>query len=146
MKNITISIHLCRKSYQTIPGNLFSMKFLMISSSVKKLFLLLFRVEYQNPHEASSRSRIFLNSLVYLCMYLFIYARHVSWPNEKRYRPQIWHTYSHWPYLKTGFFVFSIKSPWRPLASKKLPCHVDFPHISSIALFSAFLLTGTYMW
>ena len=27
---------------------------------------------YQNPREASSRSRIFLNSLVYVCMYLCV--------------------------------------------------------------------------
>ena len=43
---------------------------------------------FQNPREASSRSRIFLNSLVYLCIwvciYLFIHVCHVSWPNEKR--------------------------------------------------------------
>ena len=70
-----------------------------------------------------------------ICLYLFIYLRQASWPNEIRYRPEIWHTYSHWPYRKMGFFIFSIKSPWRPLAVKKLPCHVDFPHISSIALF-----------
>ena len=28
---------------------------------------------YQNSRDTSSRSRIFLNSLVYLCMYVFIY-------------------------------------------------------------------------
>ena len=32
-----------------------------------------FVISYQSPREASSRSRIFLNSLVYLCMYLCIY-------------------------------------------------------------------------
>ena len=53
-----------------------------------------------------------------ICVYLFIYLRHASWPNEKRYRLEIWYTYSHRPYLKTGFFCFSIKSPWWLLASK----------------------------
>ena len=78
---------------------------------------------------------------VYGCICLFIYLYYASWPNEKRYRPEIWHTYSHWPYLKTGFFfVFSIKSPWRSLASKNwrvtwifrispwLPCFHFFPN------------------
>ena len=55
---------------------------------------------------------------MYICMYLC----HTSWPNEKR--PEIWYPYSHWPYQKTGFFVFSIKSPWRPLASKN--CRVTW--------------------
>ena len=31
------------------------------------------------------------------------------------------------------------KSSWRPLAKKKLPCHVDFPLISLIALFLPFM-------
>ena len=69
---------------------------------------------------------IFLISLLYVCIFVYvsIYLCHLSWPNEKRYRPEIWHTYSHWPYLKTCFFVFSIKSPWRPLASKN--CRVTW--------------------
>ena len=49
-------------------------------------------VSFQNPCEASSRSRIFLFSLVYVCMYEFIYLCHASWINEKRYRPEIWYT------------------------------------------------------
>ena len=31
-------------------------------------------LEYQNPHEASSRSSIFLISLVYVCICVFIYV------------------------------------------------------------------------
>ena len=67
------------------------------------------RSMYQNPRKASCRSRIFLNSLVYfchVCISVFIYVCHVSWPNEKRNRPEIWHTYSHRPYLKTSFLLF----------------------------------------
>ena len=31
---------------------------------------------------------------------IFVYFLcHVSWPNEKRYQPEIWHTYSHWCFL-----------------------------------------------
>ena len=89
---------------------------------------------FQNPREASSRSRIFLNSLVYLCISVIvcvcIYVCHVSWPNEKRYRPEIWHTYSHWPYLKTFFFCFFDQITVTTASLEKLPCHVDFPHIS----------------
>ena len=43
---------------------------------------------------------------VCVCIYLCICLCHVSWPNEKRYRPEIWHTYSHLPYLKMGFLFF----------------------------------------
>ena len=75
---------------------------------------------YQNPREASSRPRIFLNSLEYL----FVYLCHASWPNEKRYRPEIWYSYSHWSYLKTGFLFFSKKSPWLQLALKS--CRVTW--------------------
>ena len=88
-------------------------------------------VDYQNSREPSSRSRIFLNSLLYLC----IHVCHVSWPNEKRYTPEIWRTYSHWPYLKTFFFE---KISETAASLKKLPCHVDFSHIFSIALFAIF--------
>ena len=59
-------------------------------------------------------------------MYLFISLCHASWPNEKRYRPEIWHTFSHWPYLKTDFFCFFKKITVTAASLKKLPCHVDF--------------------
>ena len=42
---------------------------------------------------------------VYFFVYLFMYLCHV-WPDEKRYRLEIWHTHSHWPYLKTIFCFF----------------------------------------
>ena len=65
---------------------------------------------------------------------IFLYVCHVYWPNEKRYRPEIWHTYSHWPYLKVGFLFFD-QITGTAASLQKLPCHVDFPHnISSIAL------------
>ena len=56
-----------------------------------------------------------------------------SWPNEKRYRSEILHTYSRWPYLKTGFWFFE-EIPGTAASLAKLPCHVYFPHIFSIAL------------
>ena len=86
---------------------------------------------YQNPREVSSRSRIFLISLVYMWMYVLC---HASWPNEKRYRPEIRHTYSHWPYLKRVFGFFE-EITLTAASLDKLPCHMDFRHISSIALF-----------
>ena len=60
-----------------------------------------------------SKSRMFLISLVYVCIYLFMYVCHASWPNEKRYRLEIWYTHSPRPYLKTAFF----KWPRGPLAN-----------------------------
>ena len=88
---------------------------------------------YQNPRQASSLSRIFLFSLVYVFIHVFIHLCHASRPNEKRYRPEIGYTYSHRPYLKHGLFVFFEKIPVTAASLEKLPCHVDFPHISSIA-------------
>ena len=67
----------------------------------------------------------FTRICVCLCIYVFIYLCHFSWPDEKRYTPDIWHTYSRWTYLKTVFFLFFwIKSPWRPLSSKN--CRVTW--------------------
>ena len=64
----------------------------------------------QGSREASRKSRIFLISLeyvcIYLCMYLFIYLCHTSGPKENRYRPENWHINSQWPYLKTVIFFF----------------------------------------
>ena len=59
-----------------------------------------------------------------ICVYLFVYLCHVSWPNEKRYRPEMLYTYSHRPYLKKRFLFFRKKWPWGPLASKN--CHVTW--------------------
>ena len=58
-------------------------------------------LKYQNPREVSSRSRIFIISLVYVGICIFIYLCHVSWLNEKRYRPEIWHTHTHRPWTMT---------------------------------------------
>ena len=38
------------------------------------------------------------------CLSVSLYG--TSWPNEKRYRPEIWYTHSPRPYLKTGFLFF----------------------------------------
>ena len=67
-----------------------------------------------------------------------MYLCHASWPNEKRYRPEIWYTYSHNPYLKSGFCFFE-KMTLGAASLEKLPRHVVFPHISSIALFIVYL-------
>ena len=91
-----------------------------------------FREFHQNPGETSRRSRIFLFSLLYMCIYVFIFV--TSWPNEKLSRPEIWYTRSPRRHLKTGFCFFE-KVTLRAESFEKLPCHVDFPHISSITLF-----------
>ena len=62
----------------------------------------------QNPREASIRSRIFLMSLLYVGISLFV-SRLLA--KRKRYRPEIWYTYSHRPYLKTGFLFFRKNDP-----------------------------------
>ena len=78
---------------------------------------------YQNPCEASSRSRIFLFSLVNMWLCLSVCTAPFG-HKEKRYRPEIWYTYSHWPYLKMFFLFFRKKWLWGPLASKN--CRVTW--------------------
>ena len=84
----------------------------------------------QNPRKASSRSRIFLKSLVYLWMCVFIYLW-VSRLLAKRKTIQTWNLEHTLPLTlsKNRFLVFSIKSPWRPLDSKNCPVTWIF-HIS----------------
>ena len=90
---------------------------------------------FQYPREASSRSRIFLVSLlVYMCIYLWIHifvARLLAKRKSKQTR-NLAHILPSC-LSKNGFF--SIKSPWWPLASKNCRVTLIFPHISSIVLF-----------
>ena len=61
--------------------------------------------DYQNPREASSRSRIFLISLVYLCMYLF---NCVTPPGQTKNDTELkfgTHTPMPWTLSKNVFFV-----------------------------------------
>ena len=73
-----------------------------------------------------------------ICGYVFICLCHASWPNEIRYRPEIWFTRSPRPHLKTCCLFFSEKVTLRFASQEKMPCHVDVLHISSIALYSFF--------
>ena len=77
-------------------------------------------------------------------MYVRVYLCRAPWPNEKRCRSEIWHTYSHWPYLKTGFFVFSIKSPWRPLASKNCRVTWIFRNLLDCLVLLCFIFFSLY--
>ena len=66
--------------------------------------------EYQNQRDVSSRPiNFYFYSFVYLTVCVFNFLCHASWPNQKRYRPEIWYTFSPRPYLKMGIFVFSKK-------------------------------------
>ena len=74
-------------------------------------------------------------------MCVCIYFCHASWPNKKRNRPEIRYTYSHSPYLKTGFLFFAKKGPWGPLVSKN--CRITWifrmsPRCSSLVFLSLF--------
>ena len=72
----------------------------------------------------------------YTCVGLWVFGLYgTSWPNEKRYRPEIWFTHSPKPYLKTFFFCFFRKSTLRVASFEKSPVSIRFPHISSIVLF-----------
>ena len=75
---------------------------------------------------------------VYLCMVVCIC---VTPPGQtKNDRDLKFRTHSHRLYLKTSFFLFE-KITLRAASLEKLPCHVDFPHISSISLFSVLIKT-----
>ena len=92
------------------------------SSALRSLWMTPYSVN-QNPREASSRSRIYVFSLVNILVCWLVYPA-LFGHNEKRYRPEIWYKHSPRPYLKTCFFVFSKKWPWGPLASKN--CRVSW--------------------
>ena len=93
---------------------------------------------FRNPREASSRSWIFLFSLVYEGMYVFmcvfVYVCHTSWSNEKQYWPEIWYTNSPRPYLKTSFCFFE-KITLKAVSLEKLMRHIDFCLFQSISRF-----------
>ena len=67
---------------------------------------------------AAGRGYSYFHLYVFLRLYLFIYVCHASWPNEKRYRPEIWYTHFPRPYLKMAFFVYSRRWPRGPLGRK----------------------------
>ena len=68
-----------------------------VDCSISSIDLWSICLHNQNPREASSRLRIFLNSLVYLCMYLFIC---VTFPGQTKNDTDLKFGT---PYLKTFF-------------------------------------------
>ena len=95
----------------------------------------------QNPREASSRSRIFLskstwgeqpviffNSLVYMSVGWWFVQNLLT----KRRTIQTRNLVNTLPSTISCFFK---KVTLRAASLEKLPCHMDFPHISSIAWF-----------
>ena len=65
-------------------------------------------------------------------MYVFIYVFHASWLNDTDLKFSTHTTLDH--ILKWGL-VFFEKVNLTAAHLEKLPRHVDFPHVSSIALF-----------
>ena len=78
---------------------------------------------YQNPCEASSRSRIFLYSLVNMLVCESVFTTHFG-HNEKRYRPEIWYMHSPRPYLKMGLYFFLKKVTLRAATLAEKNCRV----------------------
>ena len=71
-------------------------------------------------------------SLVYVCMYLCMYMWHAL---VKRRTIQTWNLVLIQTSYKNSHVVWFEKVTPSAARLEKLPCHVDFPHISSIALF-----------
>ena len=91
---------------------------------------------FQNPHAAVY---FYFRSYICVCICLF-----VSSPLDKRKTIQtanLVHILS----FKNGFFCFFEKMTLRAAILEKLPCHVDFPHISPIALSWIISSTIKYM-
>ena len=91
---------------------------------------------FQNPREASSRSRICLISLVYVCMYcLFVYL-FVSRLLATLTTIQTWNLAHILPLTlsKKQVFLFFDQITVTAASLEKLPCHRDFQHISWINL------------
>ena len=84
----------------------------------------------QNPRETRSRSRIFLFSLViYVCWLLVCTGPPCQTENDTDLKFG-----THAPIDLTEKQVFVEKMTPEAASLEKLPCHVDFPHISLIAL------------
>ena len=88
----------------------------------------------QNPREASSRSRIFLFSLVnmWFCWCVFLSVQRLLATTKKDTDPKFG---THTPQYHIWVFCFFEKVTLRAASLEKLPCHMHFPHIFSIALF-----------
>ena len=96
----------------------------------------------QNPSVASSRSRIFFNSLVYLCIYLCV----TSTGQRKNDTNLKFGTHTPIDLIKNGFFGFSIKSPWRPVASKNYCVMCIFRISPRLPCFSLWTLSFVDNW
>ena len=100
---------------------------------------------FQNPREASSRSRIFLFLLVCMCVYVFIYfciylcVSRLLAKRKTILTQNLAQTLSQTT-SKIAYFVFFEKVTLKAASLEKVQCHGDFPEISSIALFRNFFL------
>ena len=100
------------------------------------------RLPYRNPREASSRPRIFLISLEYLCFFVYVVFVYVficltSPGPTKNDTDLIFGTHTRIDLILKRVFCFAEKILVTAASLKKLPCHVDFSHISLIALFNS---------
>ena len=72
-------------------------------------------------------------SLVYVCIY------YVTPPRQTKNNIDLkFGTHTPIDFIQKGFFCFFDEITLTAASLDKLPCHVDFPHISSIALFLIF--------
>ena len=94
----------------------------------------------QNPREASSRPRIFLILCICVCVCVCIYVCIcVTPPGQTKIDTDLkFGTNTAIDLILKRVFLFFDQIPVTAASLEKLPCHVDFPHISSIALFSVF--------
>ena len=85
--------------------------------------------------------KIHLTKAECIFFYSFVYVW-VSWfvretPDQTKYDTDLKFS-THTPLVKTSYFGFFKKVTMRAASLGKLPCHVDFPHTSSNALFLFF--------
>ena len=95
-------------------------------------------------HVRRATGRGYLNSLVYVCVCICIYL-FLSSLLAKRKTIQTWNLAHILPLTlsKNRFFYFFDQITVTAASLEKLPCHVDFPHISSISLLLLLLLLTT---
>ena len=64
-----------------------------------------FKIKCIKIHVSQEAARRYSYFHLYMCVFSYLCVSRL-WPNEKRYRPEIWYKHSTRPYLKTGFLFF----------------------------------------
>ena len=118
-----IPIRYCRKNYSFV----FLKQFWFFTRKFKNFYSRVHNIsKFTWGEQPVEDIPIFTCKYVGLCICTALFGY-----SQKIYKHEICYPHSPRTYLKTGFFE---EVTLRAASLEKLPCHVDFPHISSITL------------